>query len=336
MEYSALTSKEKAAVLVISLGKDASSKIYKYLSNDEIEQLTLSITGLTKVGSNDKETVVNEFYELCIAQRYIAEGGIEYARDVLVAAIGDDRASEVLNRLSLLMQVRPFDFVRKADAMQILNFIQNEHPQTIALVLCYLETSQAAVVIAALEPQIQSKVIKRMAKMGMVSPEYIREAEVILERKLLSSGSADNIAVGGIDSIIDILNFVDRRTESSILSSLEIEDPELAEEIHRKLFVFEDICKLENSALQRVLRDVDNDTLAIALKGASADIVKKINANISKRLQDMLKDNMEFMGPVRVRDVEGAQQKIVAVIRRLEDENEIDVSRGGHDDEVVV
>lgn len=331
-----LSPKEKAAVLMIALGKDTASKIYKYLSDEEIEKLTISITSLDRFNNEDSEEVFTEFYEMCIAQRYIAEGGITYARDVLVTAMGESRADDILTKLSSTLQARPFDFVRRADAAQVLNFIQNEHPQLIAIVLSYLSTSQSAEIVSSLDDEIQADVIRRMAKIGTVSPELIRQAEIVLERKLSTVGSSDTIAVGGIDAIVNILNFVDRSTESRILAAIEREDRDLAYEIHSKMFVFEDIAKLQDGEMQKVLRDVDTDTLAVALKGANEKVSAKIFSNVSKRLQEMLKENMEFIGPVKVRDVEAAQQKIVNIIRSMEESNMIDISRGGREDELIV
>lgn len=330
-----LTNREKAAVLMISLGKEYSSKIYQFLSDEEIEKITLSITSLDKFDSEIKQQVMDEFHGMCVAQKYISEGGIDYAREVLVAAVGQERADELLTRISSSLQVRPFDFVRRADAKQVFNFIQNEHPQTIALVLSYLDPKQSGPILSSLPVDDQTQVVKRMANMGMVSPEYLREAERILEHRLTSIGAAEDTTVGGIDTIVEILNSVDRSTEKYILDALEKDDAELAEEIHRKMFVFEDITKLTNPAIQRVLKEVDNDMLAIALKGTNETISNKIFENVSSRLKEMLKENMEYMGPVRVRDVEEAQQKIVNIIRRLEESGEITVARGGGDDEII-
>lgn len=331
-----LSPKDKAAVLMIALGQESSAKIYQYLSDDEIEQLTLSITGMAGVDSQTKEAVLEEFRDICVAQNYITEGGIDYARNILVQAMGEERADQLITKLSASLQVRPFDFVRKADPTQVLNFIQNEHPQTIALILSYVNPVQAASVLSSLDSEIQAQVVERIATMTVTSPDYIKEAERILERKLSSVDQVENMNIGGISAIVDILNSVDRTTEKNIMDIIEGDDPELAEDIRRLMFVFEDIVKLNNIALQRVLKEVDNDVLAIALKGASDDIAKKIYENISKRLQEMIKENMEYMGPVRVRDVEEAQQKIVSVIRRLEDSGEIEVSRGGGEDALIL
>lgn len=330
-----LMPRQKAAILMVLLGKEYSSRVYKYLSQDEIEQLTLAITNLDRIDSELSDRVLEEFHDITLAQKYVTEGGIDYARDVLIAAVGAEQADALLSRLTASLQVRPFDFVRRADNAQVFNFIQNEHPQTIALVLSYLDTSRAAMILGSLPREMQAQVIKRIARMGIVSPDYIREAERVLERKFGNVGYTANVAVGGLDTIVDILNSVDRGTETFILSSIEQEDPELAEEIHNKLFVFEDLIKLTDLSLQKVLKEVDNDVLTIALKNASEQINAKIFKNISKRLQETIEENMKFMGPVRVRDVEAAQQKIVNVVRRLEDAGVIDVARGGREDEII-
>lgn len=335
MPYSDMLPRQKAAILMVLLGRDYSSKVYKCLSQEEIEQLTLAITNLDRVDSEMSDRVLEEFHDITLAQKYVTEGGMDYARDVLIAAVGVEQADALLGRLTASLQVRPFDFVRRADSAQVFNFIQNEHPQTIALVLSYLDTNRAALILGSLPREMQAQVIKRIAKMGIVSPDYIREAERVLERKFGNVGYTANVAVGGLDTIVDILNSVDRGTETFILSSIEAEDPDLAEEIHNKLFVFEDLIKLTDISLQKVLKEVDNDVLTIALKNASEQINIKIFKNISKRLQETIEENMKFMGPVRVRDVEAAQQKIVNVVRRLEDAGVIDVARGGREDEII-
>ena len=331
-----LLPKEKAAILMVALGKDASSKIYKHLNDDEIEQLTLGITGLRSFDKETRDSVVHEFYDLCVAQKYISEGGIDYARDVLVDAVGNEKADELIGKLSAALQVRPFDFVRRADDTQVSNLIQNEHPQTIALILSYLKPQKAASILSLLPDDLQSKVVERIADMGVVSMEYIREAERILEYKISSIGQEENTTVGGVDMVVELLAATDRSTEKHILDAVEVDDPELADEIHRRMFVFEDIVKLGDVELQKVLKEIDNDVLTMALKGASDEIAGKIYANISKRLHDLIVENMEYMGPVRVRDVEQAQQTIVNVIRKLEDAGEIEISRGGSEDELIL
>lgn len=323
---------QKAAILLIALGPEKSASIFKHLKEDEIEELTLEIANTRSVSPQTKESVLNEFYQVCLAQQYIAEGGIGYAKELLDKALGSDKAQEVITKLTASLQVRPFEFVRKTDPSQVLNFIQDEHPQTIAMILSYLSPSQSAMILGALTPEKQADVAKRIAKMDRTSPDVIKEVERVLERKLSSLLNQDYTIVGGVDAIVGILNTVDRGTEKHIMESLEIEEPELADEIRKKMFVFEDILLLDDRAIQRVLRDVDNNDLAVALKGANEEVQNVIFKNLSKRLAAMIREDMEFMGPVRMKDVEEAQQKIVGIIRKLEDSAEIVISRGGGDE----
>ncbi len=332
MTTTELSGREKAAILLITLGRDYSAKIFKHFKDDEIEQLTLDITNVHRVDSETKGAVLEEFYQECLAQNYISEGGIDYAKDVLEKAVGAEKALEILSRLTSSLQVRPFDFVRKSDPNQLLNFIQNEHPQTIALVFSYLEPAMAAAVLSKLPIEKQTEVVARIATMDRTSPEYVREIERVLEKKLSSMGTDDFAAVGGITAIVEILNAADRSTERHVLENLENKDSELVDEIRRKMFVFEDIVKLDKRAIQRVLKEVENSDLTVALKNATPEVTRAIMDNMSKRLQEMIMEDMEYMGPVRVRDVEEAQQKIVNVIRRLQDAGEIIVSRGSEDE----
>lgn len=326
---------QKAAILLIALGPEKSAAIFKHLKEEEIEELTLEIANTRSITPQLKDDVINEFYEVCLAQQYIAEGGIGYAKELLEKALGSDKAMDVIGRLTASLQVKPFEFVRKADASQILNFIQDEHPQTIALILSYLAPSQAAMIMSALPPDRQADVARRVATMDRTSPDVIKEVERVLETKLSSLVNQDYTVIGGVDAVVEILNTVDRGTEKHIMETLEIEEPELADEIRKKMFVFEDILVLDDRAIQRVLRDVDNNDLAISLKGATEQVQNAIFNNLSKRLAAMIKEDMEFMGPVRMKDVEEAQQKIVNIIRKLEDSAEIVISRGGGDEIVV-
>ncbi|CRZ34567.1 flagellar motor switch protein FliG [Herbinix hemicellulosilytica] len=330
-----ITGIQKAAILLITLGPERSANIFKHLREDEIEALTLEIANTRSVSAATKDMVLDEFYEICLAQQYIAEGGISYAKELLEKALGPEKAREVIGKLTASLQVRPFEFVRKADATQLLNFIQDEHPQTIALILSYLPSSQASAIISGLSPDKQADVAKRIATMDRTSPDVIKEVEKILERKLASLVNQDYTIVGGVDAIVEILNTVDRGTEKHIMETLEIEDPELADEIRKKMFVFEDILSLDDRSIQRVLREVDNNELAVALKGATEEVQNVIFNNMSKRLAAMIKEDMEYMGPVRMKDVEEAQQRIVNIIRKLEDSSEIIISRGGGDEIIV-
>lgn len=330
-----LTGKQKAAVLLISLGPDVSASIYKHLSVEEIERLTLEISGVRKVDQQDKDEILEEFHNIALAQDYISQGGIGYAKTVLEKALGEDQAAIIINRLTSSLQVRPFDFARKADPAQILNFIQNEHPQTIALILSYLEPAQAGQILSELPQELQADIARRIALMDSTSPEIINEVEQILERKLSTTVTQDYTQTGGIEAVVDVLNGVDRSTERTILDSLEIQDPELAEEIKKRMFVFEDIVTLDNRAIQRVIRDVENADLLLALKVASDEVKVIVFKNMSKRMAESFQEEMEIMGPVRLRDIEEAQTRIVSVIRRLEEAGEIVIARGGGDDIIV-
>ena len=330
-----ITGLQKAAILLISLGPERSAGIFKHLKEDEIEELTLEIANTRSVTPQVKDQIIDEFYEVCLAQQYIAEGGITYAKELLDKALGSEKAMEVIGKLTASLQVKPFEFVRKTDATQLLNFIQDEHPQTIALILSYLAPGQAALIISALAPDRQADVAKRIATMDRTSPDVIKEVEKVLEAKLANLVNQDYTVIGGVDAVVEILNTVDRGTEKHIMETLEIEEPELADEIRKKMFVFEDILLLDDRAIQRVLRDVDNNDLEIALKAANEQVQTAIFNNLSKRLATMIKEDMEFMGPVRMKDVEEAQQKIVNIIRKLEDAGEIVISRGGGDEIVV-
>ncbi len=331
-EYSG---REKAAMLLISLGPEKSAEIFKHLKEEEIEQLTLEIANIRTVSPEEKEKVLEEFYQICLAQEFIVEGGIGYAKEILEKALGTQKALDIINKLTVSLQVRPFEFVRKADPSQLLNFIQKEHPQTIALILAYLKPQQASVVLAALPQDKQADVARRIATMDRTSPEVIKEVERILEKNLSSLVNEDFTAAGGVQAIVNILNTVDRGTEKYIMETLEVEDTDLAEEIRRRMFIFEDILTLDNRSIQRFLRDVENNQLAIALKGTTDEVQKVIYANMSKRLSEMIREDIEFMGPVRLKDVEEAQQKIVNIIRKLEDAGEIVISRGGGDEIIV-
>ncbi len=330
-----LTGIQKAAVLFIVVGPEKASKVFKFLKEDEVEQLTLEIANTKNIPPSLKDEVLDEFYEVCLAQQYVTEGGVSYANDLLEKSFGAEKAKEIIGKLTDSLQVRPFEFVRKTDPSQLLNFIQDENSQTIALILSYLSAGQASTIISALSPDKQADVAKRIAQMDRTSPDTIRDVEHVLERKLASLVNQDYTIAGGVDAIVEILNTVDRGTEKHIMETLEIEEPELADEIRKKMFVFEDILSLDDRSIQRVLHEVDNNELATALKSANEEVQNVIFNNLSKRLVAMIKDDMDFMGPVRLKDVEEAQQKIVNIIRKLEDSGEIVISRGGGDEIVV-
>lgn len=322
---------EKAAILMIALGQEVSADVFKQLTEEEIEQITLEITNIRKVDPEVKSQVYSEFYDLYVAQNYISQGGIAYAKDVLEKAIGSQKAYEIIEKLSSTLQVRPFGFARKADPQQLFSLIQNEVPQTIAIIFSYLTPQQAGQLLGMLPKDKQIAVIERIATMDRTSPEYIKEIERIVERKMSASSMDDFTVTGGLQSVVDILNGVDRGTEKFILETLSKINNDLAEKIRRKMFVFEDIVKLDARSVQKVISDTDANTLAVALKGATQDVHKVIFDNISSRLKQIIQEDMEYMGPVRVRDVEEAQQKIVNVIRKLEEAGEIVIVRGKED-----
>lgn len=326
-----LNGRQKAAILLIAMGKEASSKVFKHLPDEEIDQLTLAIANIQKVDSKEKEVVLKEFHEMCIAQDFLAMGGINYAQDVLESALGKDRAREVIHRLTTQLQVKPFDFARRVDAMQIYHFLQNEHPQTIALVLAHLEPGQASMILSSLPGELQSDVARRIALLEQTSPEVIKEVENILEQKLSTTIRQDYSVVGGIESIVTILNGVDRTTEKGILENLGIKDKDLVEEIKKRMFVFEDIISLDHRAIQRVIQEVENQDLMLSLKAASPEVKKVIFENMSTRMIEMFEEEMQYLGPVRVKDVEEAQGRIVSVIRGLEDSGEVVIARGEND-----
>ncbi|KPV44378.1 flagellar motor switch protein FliG [Alicyclobacillus ferrooxydans] len=324
-----LTGREKAAIMMISLGQDTAAKVYQILSEEEMESLTYQIANLKRIDNDQREQVFQEFHDLATANEYIMIGGIQYARDVLEKAVGQERADRVFSKLQGSLQVKPFAFAKNIESSQILAFLQGEHPQTIALVLSYLDPNQSATIIQSLPHDIQVDIARRIALTKVTSPEAVYEIEQALEAKLSTADPRDDMKIGGIDAIVQIINGVDRATEKTILDSLITTDPELADEIKKKLFVFEDIAMLDSRALQRVIRDVETKDMQLALKGSSEEVKTLIFANMSKRMADTIQEEMEFMGAVRLQDVEDAQQSIVAVIRRLEDEGEIVIARGG-------
>ncbi|WP_028974872.1 flagellar motor switch protein FliG [Spirochaeta cellobiosiphila] len=330
-----LNGRQKAAIFLVTLGSEISADIFKHLREDEIEALTFEIARLDAVNPEQRDMVLMEFQELMMAQDFITSGGIDYARELLEKSLGSQKAVDIINRLTSSLQTRPFDFIRRTDPAHLLNFIQQEHPQTIALILAYLEPNKASIILGQLPHEIQSDVARRIATMDRTTPEILREVERVLEKKLSTLSSEDYTQAGGVESIVEILNLVDRSTEKTIIESLEEDDPELAEEIKKRMFVFEDIVMLDDRAIQKVLREVDTNELAKALKAVDAEVQDKIFRNMSKRAAALLKEDMEFMGPTRRKDVEEAQQKIVSIIRKLEEQGEVVIARSGEEDVLV-
>jgi len=333
-----LTGKTKAAILLACLGPKSASKVLGAMSDEEIEQLTLDLSSLGTIDADLRVAVLDEFYKMAVAKRYVAQGGVEFARDLLEQALGSDRALEVLNKLQSSLQEVPFEFLKRADASQICSFIQDEHPQTIALILAHLNSSVSAVVLSALPRDIQSDVVVRIATMDRTPPEIVREVERVLERKMASIFSQGFTFAGGVKEVAEILNRIERNAEKSIMADLEERDPELADEIARLMFTFEDLVYVDDTGIQRALREMESKELALALKAANDDVKEKIFKNMSERAREIIQEEIEFMGPVRLRNVEEAQQKIVGVIRRLEDAGELVITgRGrGDEDDIIV
>lgn len=326
----------KAAVLLLSMGAEEAAGILRYMKRSEVEAITVEIAKLKRVDPSLQDEVLNEFYHLSQADRQIAEGGADLAKEMLERAFDDQRAGEIMHRLRNFLQKRPFELLRKVDASQIGIIVQDEHPQTIAVILSYTEPAQSAAVLSALPSELQTDVARRIALMGRPAPEVIKEIELLIEQKL-SDIAADEASggTGGLNVIVPILNNTERAAERQIMSALEEQDPELAESIRNRMFVFENIVQLDDRAIQKVLRRVDNKTLALAMKGSAPDIADRLMKNLSQKAAELLKDDIEVLGPVRIRDVEQAQREIVNIIRQLEDAGEIIISRGEKDDFIL-
>ncbi|HZO92348.1 MAG TPA: flagellar motor switch protein FliG [Candidatus Baltobacteraceae bacterium] len=331
----AMTGPEKAAILMISIGLDLSASIFKFLRQDEVERVVLEIAKLSTVPIDKRDAVVQEAYQRAIALKYINEGGIEYAKEILERSFGAGQADDMTNRLfAALKHGNPLELVKKTEPAQLLEFIKEEHPQTIALILVYMSPDQAGGVLSQLEPELQGEVAMRIAILQKTAPEILEQLDELLGRRLLVSGS-DFTKAGGVQSLAAVMGFVDRETEKNILDGLSKRDPGVADEVKKLLFVFEDIIQLDDRAIQRVLKEVDGKDLALALKTANDDLLARIFKNMSTRAATTLKEDIEVLGPVRVREVGKAQQNIVDVIRTLEENGQIVIARGGKDDRIV-
>jgi flagellar motor switch protein FliG len=332
-----LSGPQKAALFCIQVGAEKSAQILKHLKDEEIERLTVEIAQARKVTPELSEDIFQEFVETVMAEKYLRAGGIDYARELLERALGPQRAKEILQRLTTNLRRRPFDAIRQTDPAQLAGFLQNEHPQTIAVVMAHLAPIMAAQVMAALPAERQADLVRRVSELDRTSAELLREVEKVLEHKLSALNVQESTApVGGLSWAVDVLNSVDRTTERNIMESLNLFSPELASEIAQRMFLFDDVVKLQDRAIQRMLRDVDmNKDLPLALKGAREEVWKKILSNLSSRAGEALKEAVEFLGPVRIRDAEEAQAKIVGIIRALEEKGEIQISRGGVADEFI-
>ena len=324
--------KAKAAILLIFLGPETSGYILQSLSDSEIEVLTIEIAKARKITTEEKLSVLFEFEQLMMARKFYSEGGLEYAKHLLEKTIGPGKALEILAKMGTSLQVQPFEAARTADPTQLATLIQNEHPQTVALILAYLQPEKSAVILQSMTPDTQVEIAKRLALMDRTSPEITREVENYLEERLSSIIGQDFTSVGGIDSLIGVLNAVERATEKNIIETMEVQEPSLAEEVKKRLFVFEDVVLIDDRSLQRLFKEIDMKDLSVALKGVTDEVKEKFYKNMSKRAAEMLKEEMAYMGPVRMRDVDQAQQRIVAVVKKLEARGEIVISRPGEEE----
>ena len=326
----------KSAVLLLMLDSDAAGKILRELPTETVEEVTRSLASLGDVPRKLGEDIVSEFYRVAMAEGWVREGGLDYARSLIRDSLDTKTAEKVIQQIQTQVQRTPFSFLQKAESGNLLTFIQDEHPQTIALIVSHLPHHMASEILAGLEDRKQVEVVRRVANMEQTNPEVIREVEKGLESRLSSMISHSSEKVGGVETVAEILNLCDRSTERTIMEGVERQDSDLVEDIRRLMFVFEDISLVDDKGIQRVLKEIENDELCIALRTASNELKEKILGNMSTRAAEMIVEDMEFMGPVRVSDVEAAQQRIVDVARRLEDSGEIVISgRGGAGDVVV-
>jgi flagellar motor switch protein FliG len=327
-----ISAMQRAAIVVTAIGAEGASEVYKRLADDEVENLTVEIASIPYVDVGTVNDILSEFYELCLTQKVITEGGLDYAKNVLERAYGPEMAQRLMDKVSKTMQTKAFEFVRKSDYKNVLAVIQNEHPQTIALVLSYISSEQASKILSELPKEKRVEVVERIAKMEPASPETVKAVEATLERKFASMVSMDLTEVGGINYVADVLNKVDRGTEKFIFDELSAKNPVLVEEIKKKMFVFEDIMSLDSMSIQRFIRDVEMKDLAVAIKGANADVAATLYANMPQRMQESIQPEIEYLHNVRMRDVDEAQQRIVGIIRHLEEEGELVIGKSGEDE----
>ena len=332
MEIEEMSALQKAAIVITAIGRDNAANVYKRLADEEVEKLTFEVSSLPYIEIEKVDEVLNEFYELCLTQKVITEGGIDYARDVLEKAYGPEMAQRLMDKVAKSMQTKAFEFVKRSDYKNLLAIIQNEHPQTIALVLSYVNSDQASHVLQELPKEKRVEVVERIAKMESASPETVKAIEATLERKFSAVVSMDLAEVGGINYVADVLNKVDRGTEKYIFDELSARDPSLVEEIKKKMFVFEDILSLDSMSIQRFIRDVETKDLAVAIKGSNAEVAATLYANMPQRMQESIQQEIEYLHNVRMRDVDEAQQRIVGIIRHLEEEGELVIGKSGEDE----
>jgi flagellar motor switch protein FliG len=331
-----LSGVRKAAILLLSLSQEQAAEILKRLPPEAVEDVSREIAGIGNIALDTRKEIFGEFYNLALANSYLSEGGLDYAKALIRKSLSDDDANRIIKQVTQQVQTTPFSFLQKAESENLLTFIQDEHPQTIALILAHLPPLKASEILVGLPSQKQIEVVKRVANMEQTNPEVIKEVERGLEHRLSDIVSQTFEKAGGVDTVAEILNLADRSTEKGIMEGLEAEDPDLVEQIRRLMFVFEDILLVNDKGIQSVLKEVDNDELALALKTASDELKQKIFKNMSERAAQLIQEDMQYMGPVRVSDVEAAQQKIVDIVRRLEDAGEIIIAGRGGEKEMVV
>ena len=332
VDISQITPIQKVAMILSSIGSANASEVYKHFTDDEVEKITLEVAKMDYWPVEVVSSVLNDFYELCLTQKVISEGGVEYAREILEKAFGPDQANALFDRITKQLKSKAFAFIRKADYKNLLAVVQNEHPQTIALILSYCRSDQASAILSELPKSVRIEVVERIARMESASPEFTKSIEETLERRFAMLITTENMEIGGINYIADLMNKVDRSTEKFIFDELAMRDPKLADQIRQKMFVFEDIVGLDPMSIQTFINEVDAKDLAIAIKGSTADVAEVIYANMSARKREATQTDVEYLHNVRMRDVEEAQQRIVAVIRRLEEEGTVTISKGGQDE----
>ncbi len=325
-----LSTAQKAAAVIIALGAEKASLLYKFMEDEEVEQLTLEVARLGVLSTQQTEDILNEFYQLCLTNKAVTEGGLEYARAVLEKAYGEQAAAELLGKVTKSLKNREFAFMDKADVKSLFSALRSERPQTIALVLSYVDADKAAGVVAQLEEKKQIQVVESIAKLDSVSPAAIKIVEAEMHNRFSNIMTDTNIKVGGIDYVADVMNNLDRTSEKNIFDGLS--DPDLADEIRKRMFVFEDIITMDDRSVQRFVRDCDPRDLVLALKAANTEVANKLFANMSTRMAQSIKDDLEITSNVRMKDVEEAQQRIVGIIRGLEEKGEIIILKGGKDD----
>ena len=332
VDITQITPIQRVAMVLSSIGAVNASEVYKHFTDEEVEKITVEVAKMDYWPVEIVSSVLNDFYELCLTQKVISEGGVEYAREILEKAFGPEQANALFDRITKQLKTKAFAFVRKADYKNLLAVVQNEHPQTIALILSYCRSDQASAILSELPKNVRIEVVERIARMESASPEFTKSIEETLERRFAMLITTESMEVGGINYIADVMNKVDRSTEKFIFDELGLRDPKLAEQIRQRMFVFEDIVNLDPMSIQTFINEVDAKDLAVAIKGSTADVAEVIYANMSARKREATQTDVEYLHNVRMRDVEEAQQRIVAVIRRLEEEGTVTISKGGQDE----